>query len=84
MNKQEADDELMSRVGRLGISELDAIRLERIRSRCHAGLLRRKQQTERRRRRARYAAQIIEPILVGGLSVGYLLMMVLIVLGVRF
>jgi type VI protein secretion system component VasF len=84
MRMQEADDELMRRLGRLGVAEPDAVRLERVRSRCHAALLRRKQQAQRRRRRAQYAAQVLEPILVGGLSAGYLLMIVLVLLNVRF
>jgi hypothetical protein len=84
MKMHEADDELMRSVGRLGMAEADAVRLERTRSRCHAALLRRKQLTERRRRRVEYAAPVVEPILVGGLSVGYLLMVLLIVLNVRF
>jgi len=84
MKTHDGDDELMRRLSELGIGEPDAIRLERIRSRCHAALLRRKHQAERRRRRARYAAQVLEPILVGGLSAGYLLMVLLVLLKVRF
>jgi hypothetical protein len=84
MKTHEGDDDLMSRLGHLGIAELDAMRFEGIRSRCHAALLRRRLLADRRRRRAQYAAEVLEPILVGGLSAGYLLMMFLVVLKVRF
>ena len=83
MTMNEADDELLRRLGRLRVAEADATRLERVRMRCHAALQQQQQRTERRKRRAAFVARVLEPTLVGGFSAGYLLAILLVLLGMH-
>ena len=80
MTMHEADEKLLRSLGCLRVVEPDAARLQRVRARCHATLLRRRQQAERSRRRARFSARVLEPALVGGLSASYLLAMLFVLL----
>jgi type VI protein secretion system component VasF len=80
MTMHESDQELLRRLGCLRVLEPDAARLERVRARCHATLLRHQQQAERVTRRDRFSARVLEPALVGGLSASYLLAIVLVLL----
>jgi type VI protein secretion system component VasF len=76
----EAEEELMRRLGSLRVTEPDAARRERVRSRCRTMLLQRRQRAERRRARRRLAARALEPALVGGLSASYVLAMLFVLL----
>jgi hypothetical protein len=80
MTMHEADEELLRRVACLRVVEPDAARLERVRARGHAALLRRRQQAERARRRDGFSARVLEPALVGGLSASYLLAILFVLL----
>ena len=80
MTMHEADEELLRRLGCLRVLEPDAARLERLRARCHATLLQRRHRAERRRTRAGFAARVLEPALVGGLSASYLLAILVVLL----
>jgi type VI protein secretion system component VasF len=80
MTLHEADEELLRRLGCLRVQEPDAARLERVRARCQATLRQRQQQAERANRRDGFSARVLEPALVGGLSAGYLLAMLFVLL----
>jgi hypothetical protein len=80
------DDDLLRRLRRLRVEEPDAVRLERVRARCHATLLRRQHQAERRNRRRAFVARVVswaEPTLVGGFSAVYLLAILFVLLRLR-
>jgi type VI protein secretion system component VasF len=83
MKLQGTDDELLRRLRSLGVAEPDAARLERVRARCHTTLAQRRQHVERQSRRAGFARRVLEPALVGTLSAGYLLAMLLILLSLH-
>jgi type VI protein secretion system component VasF len=80
MKMHQADDAQLRTLGYLRVMEPDAARFDRVRARCHATLVRRRQQAERRRRRDEFRSRVLEPALVGGLSATYLLMMVFVLL----
>jgi hypothetical protein len=80
MTINEADEELLRRLGSLRVLEPDAVRLERLRARCHATLRQRRQQAVRSRKRGGFAARVFEPAFVGGLSASYLLAILFVLL----
>lgn len=69
MNPIDRDDAILRRLARLPRPEADAAHAARTRERCHA-VLRRQQAMAHRPNLAR---RILEPALVGGFSVTYLL-----------
>jgi hypothetical protein len=81
MNLHRTDDELLRELRRLSVATPDAARAERVRARCHAAMLERREQTERRRRGQRMAVRALEPAVVGSLSAGYLLAILFVLLG---
>jgi hypothetical protein len=86
MKMENADDELLRSLRSLGVAEPDATRVERVRRRCHASLVQRRQRAERETRRAGFAARVLEPALIGALSASYLLAILFVLLrlhGVR-
>jgi type VI protein secretion system component VasF len=83
MTMHEADEELLRKMGSLRVLELDAVRLERVRARCHAALRQRRQQAERPRRRDGVSTRALESALVGGLSASYLLAILFVLLRLR-
>jgi hypothetical protein len=82
MNSHESDD-ILSALRGLPAAAPDAARVERARVRCHAALLARRERIERRRNRGRMAARVAEPVLVGGLSVSYLVAILLVLIGLH-
>lgn len=83
MTLHESEEDLLSRLACLRVAEPDAARLERVRARGRATLLQRRQRAERRRTRNGFAARVLEPALVGGLSVSYLLAILFVLLKVH-
>lgn len=83
MTIHEADEDLRRGLGCWRVLEPDAARLERVRARCHATLLQRRQQAERARKRDGFSARVLEPALVGGLSASYLLAILFVLLRVH-
>lgn len=80
MNPHRTDDEILRELRRLRVAAPDVARIERVRARCHAAMLVRRERTERRRRHRRMALCVLEPALVGGLSAGYLLAILFVLL----
>jgi hypothetical protein len=80
MTMHEADEELLRRLARLPVVEPDAARVERVRARCHVALLQCRQEADRQTRRDGFAARVLAPALVGGLSASYLLAMLFVLL----
>lgn len=74
------DEELLRRLACLRLLEPEAARVERVRARCHAALLQRRQQAERPKWRDGFAARVLEPALVGGISASYLLAILFVLL----
>ncbi len=74
------DEELLRSLRDLHVAEPDAVRLERLRARCHASLLARRHQADLQRSRRAFAARVLEPVFVGGLSVSYLLAILFVLL----
>jgi hypothetical protein len=81
MNLNGTDDEILGELRRLRVAAPDVARMERVRARCHAALVRRRERTERRRERQRTAMRVLETALVGGLSAGYLTALLFVLLG---
>jgi hypothetical protein len=80
MNLHRTDDENLRELRRLPMAAPNVARIERVRARCHAALLERRERTERRRRRQHMAVRVVELTLVGGLSAGYLVAVLFVVL----
>jgi hypothetical protein len=72
MTIDELDDQLLRDLHRVSVLTPDQARLERVRARCHAAIARRQLQAERSARRARFRARVLEPALVGGFCLTYL------------
>lgn len=80
MNLHRTDDEILRELRRLPVAAPDGARLERVRARCHAAMLERRERTARRRRRQHMAVRVLELGFVGGLSAAYLLAVLFVVL----
>jgi hypothetical protein len=83
MNLQQTDDDILRALRRLPVVAPDVARIERVRLRCHAAMLERRERTERRRRRQHMAVHVVEVALVGGLSAGYLAAILFVLLGLH-
>jgi type VI protein secretion system component VasF len=80
MNMPDVDEALLRRLSGLRVMEPDAARIERVRERCSAALLQRRQQAERQTKRDRFTARVLEPLFVGTLSASYLLAILFVLL----
>lgn len=72
MTSEKFDDELMRELRQLPLLTPPEGRAERVRARCHAAMARRQLQMDRSTRRAHFIRRVLEPALVGALSVIYL------------
>jgi hypothetical protein len=72
MTTNKMDDQLLRDMHGLPVLASDESRRERVRARCHAAIARRRLQVERRAGRARFRARVLEPALVGGFCLTYL------------
>jgi hypothetical protein len=80
MTTDQLDDHLLRTLQRLPTLSPQQTRVDQLRTRCHAAFTRRHAQMERSNRRARFGRRVLEPALVGALSLIYLWAVVLDVL----
>jgi hypothetical protein len=83
MNPHRSEDDLLRALRGLPGAVPDVARLERVRVRCHEVLVNRRERTVRWRKRRGTAIHILETVIVGGLSVGYLVAMLIVLIRLR-
>ena len=72
----DADDATLRRLRRLRVLEPDRARAERVRARCHDMIARRQKRAEPTTGSDGFTAVVLQPALVGGLCISYLLAVV--------
>jgi len=73
MIAEDDDEETPLRLSHLRALEPDSVRAERVRARCREALVKRQQRAESSARPDSLTAVVLQPILVSGLCLGYLL-----------
>ncbi len=76
MTSDAVDDRLLHDLQRLPIFTLNEERAERVRTRCHVAMARRRRRIERSTRLS-FMRRVLEPALIGGLSFVYLVAVIL-------